>query len=525
MKGFLYFFALISFTSAGNILFLAPFNGPSHWLFLSNIIRELLQKGHHLTAVTGIPLKGGNENYTEILIDPPYDFNRKFSPDSVFDGHFVSPFVSVLMLYELGIDNSEWGLQNEKVQKLINSKSLKFDLVISEQFFQETWLMFAHKFNAPLVTISTLGHTDYMDYANGLMTPLAYVPHVLVDFSDKMTFFERCENVALTLFDRFYRLASYMPRNNELARKYFGNLEKENGYLPSVEDMERKIDLMLVNFNNALSKPRPQMPNQINIGGAHIRKNPSPLPADMQKFLDEAEHGVIYMSLGAFVQSSLMPEEKLREILSAFSQLKQRVLWKFEAKLENIPKNVMINKWMPQADILAHKNIRLFISHGGMFGTSEGTSNGVPMLFIPFYGDQHRNAIKGEKAGTALKIRFGDITAESFLKKITTIIDNPKYRDNAKEIARVFNDNVVHPMDTAIFYIEYVMRNKGAKYLKSGAVELSWYQHFYLDILGFVCGILFILGLILYGFVKFLVKIICGGAKKSKKSSVKTKKS
>lgn len=146
---------------------------------------------------------------------------------------------------------------------------------------------------------------------------------------------------------------------------------------------------MLVNFNHAIGKPRPQMPNQINIGGAHIKAAPKSLPPDIQKFVDEAEHGVIYMSLGAYVKSALMPSEKLNEILNAFGKLKQRVLWKFEAdNILSLPKNIMIKKWLPQADILAHKNVRLFITHGGMFGTTEGTYNGIPMLFIPFYGDQ-----------------------------------------------------------------------------------------------------------------------------------------
>lgn len=163
----------------------------------------------------------------------------------------------------------------------------------------------------------------------------------------------------------------------------------ENGPLPKIEELERKIDIMLVNFNNAISKPRPHMPNQINVGGAHIKSNPKPLPTDIQTFMDGAEHGVIYMSLGAYVQSSLMPVEKMHEFLNAFGKLKQRVLWKFESdNIPTLPKNVMIKKWLPQADILAHKNVRLFITHGGMFGTTEGTYNGIPMLFIPFYGDQ-----------------------------------------------------------------------------------------------------------------------------------------
>lgn len=53
---------------------------------------------------------------------------------------------------------------------------------------------------------------------------------------------------------------------------------------------------------------------------------------------------------------------------------KQKVIWKHDddepiAKL--VPTNVMVRKWLPQSDILAHQNVVLFISHGGMFGTFE----------------------------------------------------------------------------------------------------------------------------------------------------------
>lgn len=48
-----------------------------------------------------------------------------------------------------------------------------------------------------------------------------------------------------------------------------------------------------------------------------------------------------------------------------FKKLKQRVLWKFEDEsLPGVPSNVMIKKWLPQNDILAHQNVVLFISHG-----------------------------------------------------------------------------------------------------------------------------------------------------------------
>lgn len=57
------------------------------------------------------------------------------------------------MLTGLGVVTSEYGLRDPKVQKIIHSNDLKFDLVIAEQFFQESWLLFAHKFNTPIITI------------------------------------------------------------------------------------------------------------------------------------------------------------------------------------------------------------------------------------------------------------------------------------------------------------------------------------------------------------------------------------
>lgn len=53
------------------------------------------------------------------------------------------------------------------------------------------------------------------------------------------------------------------------------------------------------------------------------------------------------------------------------------------------PSNIMVKKWMPQSDILAHPHVILFISHGGLFGTIEAIYSGIPLLFIPIYGDRN----------------------------------------------------------------------------------------------------------------------------------------
>jgi len=76
---------------------------------------------------------------------------------------------------------------------------------------------------------------------------------------------------------------------------------------------------------------------------------------DLQKFLDEAKDGVIYFSLGTNVRSELLPEEKRRAFIEAFSSLPQKILWKWDlAHLPGQPANVKIGKWLPQQDILGN---------------------------------------------------------------------------------------------------------------------------------------------------------------------------
>lgn len=63
------------FASGYNILFLTPFNAKSHWILMESIIEALLDRQHHVTTITNFPWNHPKPaNYTEILIDPPLDF-------------------------------------------------------------------------------------------------------------------------------------------------------------------------------------------------------------------------------------------------------------------------------------------------------------------------------------------------------------------------------------------------------------------------------------------------------------------
>lgn len=61
--------------------------------------------------------------------------------------------------------------------------------------------------------------------------------------------------------------------------------------------------------------------------------------------------------------------------------------------------------------------------------------------------------------------------------------NNYRYRQKAKELSVAFRDRPMSPMDTAVYWTEYVIRHKGAPHIQSAAVRMPWYQYYLIDVL------------------------------------------
>ena len=100
-------------------------------------------------------------------------------------------------------------------------------------------------------------------------------------------------------------------------------------------------------------------------------RSPAKLPLHIEKFMnDSGDDGVILVSFGTVLQASQMSESLRLKLISVLGKVKQRVLMKWENEEEmmaadQFPANMMLSKWLPQQDILAHPKLRLFITHGG----------------------------------------------------------------------------------------------------------------------------------------------------------------
>lgn len=94
------------------------------------------------------------------------------------------------------------------------------------------------------------------------------------------------------------------------------------------------------------------------------------------------DDGVIVFSFGGNVRSCDISKEKLQIFFDVFSKLKQKIIWKWESNEIPVekPNNVHMMHWLPQIDLLAQPQVRLFISHCGTGGVYEAKYHGVPIL-------------------------------------------------------------------------------------------------------------------------------------------------
>ncbi|XP_065082698.1 UDP-glycosyltransferase UGT5-like [Ochlerotatus camptorhynchus] len=490
---------------SSRILAVFVFPGRSHWMMIDAILNGLLDRGHHITAIANYPLSRQHENYTDLRVAPIYDFwKNSVKVESLYDLTDISIHRMLMdFLFSLGLETAQYGFTRENVQEFIRTDESHFDLILAEQFYQEAYLMFAHKYKAPIVTVGTFGFAHYMGPMMGMMNMYSHVPHEFLPLMDKMTFPQRIYNTAVSMYEQTLRAFYYLPKQEAMAQQNFGHLK---GPLPKVTDLERQVSVVLLNSYYPLTTARARVPGMIQVGGLHI-KEPKLLPADLQKFLDGAKEGAIYFSLGTNLKSSDMPRDKLNAILNVFRSMKQRIVWKFEDEsVKDLPSNVLIKSWMPQNDILAHPNVKVFITHGGLLGTQEGVHRAVPMLGIPIYADQHLNMNKAVLGGYAVKLFFPNVTETSFRWALEELLHKPEYKKNMDRVSEVFRDRPVPALDEAVYWVEYVIRHKGAPQLRSAGLDLPWISFALLDVMALAVGVLVLVGWIVRRLVIALLR-------------------
>ncbi|XP_060528067.1 UDP-glycosyltransferase UGT5-like isoform X2 [Cylas formicarius] len=414
---------------------------------------------------------------------------------NVFEFGDTSPMLQSLILNTMSTEFANQFFAHQKVQNLLKSEE-HFDVVVIEQFLNDATKIFAHHFKAPLIIASSLGPNIWVNDLVANPEPPAYVPNVFLNFNDEMGFTERLYNFLFGIFCQLNTHFVVYPTQSKILKKYYP-------IGPDLDGIIYNVSLVFLNSHESINEPVPIVPNMVHIGGYHVTP-PKKLPKDLQHFLDNSKEGAIYFSLGSNVIPSQMPNATRDAILKVLGSRKEKILWKWDQdSLPNQPPNFKLSKWFPQQDLLAHPNIKLFITHCGLLSTTETIYHGVPILGFPVFGDQKLNAARAATLGIGKFIDFSKINENNLEEALNEVLDNPKYLQNAKYRSQLMHDRPVKPMDLAAYWVDYVIRHKGAPHLRVAGVKLPLYKYLMLDVLAAIFASIFTLFYLVYRIVKY----------------------
>ncbi|KAJ8947849.1 hypothetical protein NQ318_009995, partial [Aromia moschata] len=492
-------FAIINIAQCARILGVFQMPSVSHQCVFRTLWKELSLRGHEVTVVTPAPLRDPSlTNLTEIDVSYTFEIMRRHG-FQFFMSKELPVHTKIMRIFDLNYELSEAMFQDEEFIKIYNDSKTRFDLIIAQTYISPIMYSLSAKLGAPIIGISSMGGWIGSHFALGNPNPPALYSEMFLHYNGKLTFCERFRSAAYNLWARFFLAFDAFPKCNEIIRKYLGN------DMPHVRESERNLSLLFLTTNPVLYTPRPTVPTIIPIQQLHV-KPARPLPTDLQAILDNAKEGLVFFSLGSNVKSIYMPDNLRNTLIQTFAELPYKVLWKWESDdLPGKPENVIIRQWLPQQDVLAHPNIKVFITQCGLQSVEESIVRGVPMVGIPFIADQTMNIKRLVEYGVAIGIDYITVTKDELKSAIVEVATDKKYKENVIGLRELLQDEPMSPLDKALWWTEYVIRHKGTKHLRSPTADVTWIEYLLLDVL---LVVIISLGIIVYAVMWLMKKII-----------------
>ncbi|XP_071649151.1 UDP-glucosyltransferase 2-like [Temnothorax longispinosus] len=473
------------------ILVIVPIPSYSHQICYQSLWIALSQRGHEVVLITTDPINDPSlTNLTEINLQSNYHIIKLNFAKNVIAGTHTWLSTSRTLLWALSGDIAENTFKHPKVRKMYAPDSdKKFDLVIVETVKIPSFYALAHRFNAPLIGVSSFGLRNTLYYLLGAPVLSSHPSNWEMedDTGLNLSLWRRIKNFIRQWYHIYCSINYFYPKQQAIAEKYLG---KNN--IPDIRDMERNMSLVFHSQQETLSFVRPTMPNILVFGNFHISKKPAALPKDLKEFIADAPNGFIYMSLGTNVMTSIFPEHVRNAFRDVFASLPYKIVWKYDSELSNKTDNIYTAKWVPQQSILAHPNIKLFIYQGGLQSTEEAVYYTVPLLGLPIVGDQYIQVNKMVSLGVAKRLNILDISRENLNASIIDILTDKRYKKRMLEVKALNEDKPYDPLEHVIWWIEFVIRHKSAPHLRSSIAHEPWYQKYEMDVIAILSIAIFV---------------------------------
>uniref|UniRef100_A0A2K6E7Q6 UDP-glucuronosyltransferase n=1 Tax=Macaca nemestrina TaxID=9545 RepID=A0A2K6E7Q6_MACNE len=335
----------------------------SHWMNMKTILEELVQRGHEVTVLASsasILFDPNNSSALKIEVFPTSLTKTEFEniirqqikrwselPKDTFWLYFSQMQEIMWKFGDITRNFCKDVVSNKKLMKKLQKS--RFDVVFADAIFPCSELL-AELLNTPLVySLRFTPGYNFEKHCGGFLFPPSYVPVVMSELSDHMTFMERVKNMIYMLYFDFCFQIYAMKKWDQFYSEVLGRPT-------TLSETMGKADIWLIRNSWNFQFPHPLLPNVDFVGGLHC-KPAKPLPKEMEEFVQSSgENGVVVFSLGSMVTN--MKEERANVIASALAQIPQKVLWRFDGKKpDTLGLNTRLYKWIPQNDLLDIKRM------------------------------------------------------------------------------------------------------------------------------------------------------------------------
>ncbi|KAK0426609.1 hypothetical protein QR680_009803 [Steinernema hermaphroditum] len=506
MRLLAYLLATLSVCASFKVLVYSPRLGRSHVNFLGKIADVLVEEGHDVTVVLPKINPLVDTNGTELA----KTITTEADPRA--EAHFLRPEMLAKQWslrdpspFELKkrLDVVRW-IHTHQCEKTLNDnalldalKSEEFDLGISEAFDYCGLGLFAEINLEKHVVVQSTILFDSVASIFGVPNVPSVVPGALSRQANDMTYFGRILNLVSNYFTQSW-LDSL--RDSEEAI-----LEKKHGRRTDFYRKMAEAVFVITNSDPLLDFPRPITEKVVNLGGLNVPE-PEPLDAFWEEVMNRRSK-TVYMSFGSMSQSHLMPPEMKKAVLETFRRFPEvTFIWKYEIDEDEVAKdvpNVVTHKWVPQNDLLAHPNLKLFVTHSGMASVLESTHRGVPMLCIPIFGDQFRNSQMAKRFGVAQMAQKAVLVdSDVFERNIREMLENESYRKNASRLSQMMAKRPRNQREELVKHIKFAAEYGSLPEYR--IPQLSFLQYYMLDI---IVPAFILMAFAIYFVIKLLFKV------------------
>lgn len=401
--------SLSFFNSSSSLNILGVFVYPSfqHWTVHNALITELSKRGHNLTVLTNFPTTESSSTYREVHVKPFYSpeiegknsdliqvlslviscpsspVRDRLQLTNISDIRRLDPRKIIDIRFESGLSATRHFLASSTIQDFLTrlrAEQSLYDVMLVGDYYQEALLYLAELSNCPVIGLSPSVAEITSHYFLGLGALNVYRFHdLMIDQSGPA-------DTSLALYAKKKYLENYLPQQEALVKEYFQLPIESTVNFPNVY---KRVLYVLTNTYSNFDPPSLAITGkEIQVGGFWIRA-PKELPRDIKDFLQDANYGAILVSLPSQVYGVSFNLDIISVLMNSLGGMRQKILFEWDgAKIPDLPTNVLVRRWIPMSDILAHPYVQLMVCPGDIWCIQNAIQRMVPLIGIPITKEQ-----------------------------------------------------------------------------------------------------------------------------------------